>query len=254
MPKDDIYLSVVVPAYNEEHRIAKTLGRLSEYFSSQPYTYEIIVVIDGAKDKTGAVVQGLVPRIKNLRLIDRKENRGKGYSVKEGMLAAQGRICLFTDADNSTDIAYFEKMRPLFDKGYEVVISSRNPWDAAGATQEIPQVWYKRIMGMAGNVFIQLVAVRGIWDTQNGFKAFRNFAAEKIFPQTRISRWGFDVEALALARALRYKIGIIPIHWFNDSESHVKFSAYFQVLWETIKVRWYITRGYYDLKRSESRF
>src|SRR3989338_2270561 len=253
MPTQDIYLSVVVPAYNEEHRIAKTLGRLHEYLSQQPYSYEIVVVVDGAKDGTAEVVEHMKPRIANLRLIDRKENRGKGYSVREGMLEAQGKIRLFTDADNSTDIAYFAAMRPFFDKGYEVVISSRNPWDASGATQEISQVWYKRIMGMAGNLFIQLMAVPGIWDTQNGFKAFRNFAAENIFPQTRISRWGFDIEVLALARALRYKIGIIPIHWFNDTESHVKFSAYFEVLWETTKVRFYLMRKYYTLKQNNQR-
>jgi len=253
MPTQDIYLSVVIPAYNEERRIAKTIQRLHTYLSRQAYSYEIIVVIDGARDGTVRVVESLKSSIPNLRLIDRKENRGKGYTVREGMLAAQGKIRLFTDADNSTDIAYFANMRPFFDKGYEMVVATRNPRDAAGATQEVSQVWYKRILGIAGNLFIQIVAVRGIWDTQTGFKAFRNFAAEKIFSQTHIYRWGFDVEVLALARALRYKIGIIPIHWFNDSESHVKFLAYFQVLWETVKVRWYLARGYYNLSKSEAR-
>jgi len=243
----DIYLSVVVPAYNEADRIESTLRRLAEYLSQQPYTYEIIVAIDGAKDATASIAQKLTSDIQYMRVIDRKENKGKGYTVREGMLAAEGKIRLFTDADNSTDIKYFEDMRPLFDKGYEVVISSRNPADAPGASQEIPQALFKRLLGMAGNIFIQVVAVRGIWDTQNGFKAFRNFAAEKIFSQTKIYRWGFDIEALALARALKYKIAIIPIHWYNDARSHVKFSAYFQVLWETVKVRWYIAGGAYKL-------
>lgn len=249
MPTQDIYLSVIVPAYSEQDRIEATIRRISEYLASQPFTHEIIVVIDGAKDNTAQVVRSLQGGMPNLQLIDRKQNRGKGYTVREGMLAAQGKIRLFTDADNSTDISYFETMRPFFDKGYEVVISSRNPWDAAGATQEISQAWHKRLLGMAGNLFIQLVAVRGIWDTQNGFKAFRNFAAEKIFSQTRIYRWGFDIEVLALTRVLGYRMGIIPVHWRNNERSHVKFYAYFQVLWETVKVRWYLMRGGYNVSR-----
>ncbi|MBI1956920.1 MAG: hypothetical protein HYS44_00465, partial [Candidatus Niyogibacteria bacterium] len=160
-----------------------------------------------------------------------------GDAVKTGMLRAKGEIRLFTDADNSTDIAHFDKMHPLFDTGYDVVIGSRHPWDAVGATQAVSQPWYKRVMGMAGNLFIQLVAVWGIWDTQCGFKAFRDTAAEKIFSRQRIPGWGFDIEALALARKFDYRIGIIPVHWVNDPESHVRLSGYFQVLWETANVR-----------------
>lgn len=247
MPKEDVYLSVVVPAYNEEQRIEKTLRRISECLAQKPFTYEILVVIDGATDGTAGIIRRLTGDIAHLRFIDRKVNRGKGATVIEGMLASVGRVRLFTDADNSTDIAYFEEMRPFFDKGYEVVISSRNPLDAAGASQEIPQVWYKRLMGMAGNIFIQLVAVRGIWDTQNGFKAFRDFAVEAIFPQLRIQGWGFDIEILALARTLKYRIGIIPVHWKNDTMSHVRLSSYFEVLWQTVLVRWNVIRGRYKL-------
>lgn len=221
---------------------------MGEYLSSTPsFTYEILVVVDGATDNTADVVKKLEPQIPGLRLISRKENRGKGYAVAGGMLEAKGKIRLFTDADNSTDISNFEKMRPFFDRGYDVVISSRHPWDAEGASQSVSQPFYKRAMGMAGNLFIQIVAVRGIWDTQNGFKAFRDHAAEKIFSQIRIYRWGFDIEVLALAKALRYKLGIIPIQWIDDQRSHVKLSSYFQVLWETVKIRWYLMRGKYEL-------
>lgn len=244
---NDIYLSVIIPAYNEENRIGKTLDVLREYLSKQPYSYEILVVADGPTDKTVEVVREKIKTIPSLTLIDRKKNMGKGYTVKEGMLKANGRIRLFTDADNSTDISHFEKMRPLFDKGAEVVIGSRHPRDAKGARQAVPQPWYKRAMGMAGNLFIQLVAVRGIWDTQCGFKAFRSFAAERIFSQTRINRWAFDIEALALAKALNYKIEIVPVYWINDPHSHVKFYSYFKTLWETVKVRWNLIRKKYNL-------
>ena len=244
----DVFLSVIIPAYNEAERIGATLEKISRYLRKQPYPYEIIVVSDGSKDKTVEKAEKLKGEILYLSVIGGKENRGKGYAVKEGMLAARGRIRLFTDADNSTDIFHFELMRPFFDKGYEVVICSRDKRDAAGARQSVPQSRFKRLLGNLGNLFIQLAAVRGIWDTQCGFKAFRDFAAEEIFSRQRINRWGFDIEVLALARALGYKIGIVPADWKNDPKSHVKMSSYFQVLWETVKIRWYLISGKYNLK------
>lgn len=240
------YLSVVIPAYNEEKRITKTLNAVSSYLQKQPYSYEVIVVVDGAKDATADIARDFTAQILNLKVIDRKKNMGKGYSVKEGMLAAKGKIRLFTDADNSTDISYFEKMKPLFDKGMDAVISTRDPKDAPGATQEVPQSFLKRLMGNMGNLYIQIMAVPGIWDTQNGFKAFRDYAAEKIFSVTKINRWAFDVEALALAKKFDYKIGIVPVHWINDPSSHVSMMGYFKVLLDVLKIRWNLIRRKYD--------
>jgi dolichyl-phosphate beta-glucosyltransferase len=246
MNNQEIYLSVIIPAYNEADRIPKTLKIISSYLERQPYSYEILVVCDGPKDRTADVVRDLSLIIPKLKLIDRKKNMGKGFSIKEGMLAAKGKVRLFTDADNSTDISYFDKMRPLFDKGYDIVISTRDAKDAPGAGQDVPQPWHKRLMGNIGNLYIQIMAVPGIWDTQNGFKSFRDYAAEKIFSKTAINRWAFDVEALALARKLDYKIGIIPIHWINDPKSHVSLPAYFKVLFDVAKIRWNLTRRKYD--------
>ena len=137
----------------------------------------------------------------DLRIIDRQVNRGKGFAVKEGMLHALGQVRLFADADNSTDVAHFEKMKDLFDQGYDLVIASRNSLDASEAEQAVPQLWYKRWIGYTGNLIVQLVAVPGIWDTQCGFKAFRAEVAERIFSQTVIEGWAFDIEVLLLARA-----------------------------------------------------
>jgi len=243
----DIYLSVIIPAYNEEERIVKTIKAIFSYLQKQPYSYEILVANDGSKDKTSSVVRDLEIYMPNLKLIDRKENKGKGYTVRQGMLEAKGKIRLFTDADNSTDISYFEKMRPFFDKGYDIVISSRDPKDAAGAGQDVSQPWHKRLMGNLGNLYIQFMAVPGIWDTQNGFKAFRDYAAEKIFKSVKINRWAFDVEALALAKKLDYKIAVIPVHWINDPKSHVSLMGYFGTLWEVLKIRWNLNRNKYDL-------
>ncbi len=250
MNNSEPYLSVIVPAYNEEERIAKTLNKISFFLKAQPYSYEILVVCDGSKDKTADVARDLKLSVPNLNIIDRKKNMGKGYTVKEGMLAAKGKVRLFTDADNSTDISYFEKMRPFFEKGHDIVISTRDPKDAKGAGQDVSQPWHKRLMGNMGNLYIQIMAVPGIWDTQNGFKAFRDYAAEKIFNLTKINRWAFDVEALALAKKFNYKIGIIPIHWIDDPRSHVKLSAYFKVLLDVLKIRLNIMKGKYENNES----
>lgn len=237
MEQLEIALSVIVPAYNEAERLPRTLARLHEFLSGQSFAYEIIVVLDGPTDGTGAIVRRMCSGIANLRIIDRAVNRGKGYTVKQGMLEARGRVRLFADADNSTDIAHFNLMKPLFDDGCDLVIASRNARDVAGARQRVPQSKYKRWIGLAGNLLVQLVAVSGIWDTQCGFKAFRAAAAELIFSQARIEGWGFDIEALALARALDKKIGIIPADWINDNRSHFRFFDYVRVLADTIKVR-----------------
>lgn len=237
MPKPDVYLSVIIPAYNEAEKLPKTLRRFQEYFAAQAYSYEILVVNDGSRDNTTEVMKTMAGEIKNLRLIDRRRNMGKGYSVREGMLAAYGRIRLFADADNATDISHFDKMRPFFDGGYDVVICSRDKKDAAGAKQAVAQAWWKRALGNLGNLYIQLMAVPGIWDTQCGFKAFRDYAAEKIFAVAKINRWAFDVEALALAKFFNYKIGVVPANWINDPRSTVSFTAYFRTLWEVFKIR-----------------
>jgi dolichyl-phosphate beta-glucosyltransferase len=247
MMKSEIDLSVVVPAYNEAERIPKTLRRLNEYLGGNSFTYEILVVLDGPSDSTRDVLKQLSGEIQHLKIIDRAINRGKGFTVREGMLKASGCVRLFTDADNSTDIGHFELMKRLFDQGYDLVIASRSSKDAPEAKQTVPQVWYKRFLGKLGNLIVQIVAVRGLWDTQCGFKAFRAEVAEQIFTQTKVSGWGFDIEVLALARALKFKVGVIPAHWVNDERSHVGWLDYFHVLGDAIKVRYNLIAGRYHL-------
>jgi dolichyl-phosphate beta-glucosyltransferase len=247
MSHSGIYLSVIVPAYNEAERIGKTLKRLDQFLRGQPFSYEIFVVLDGPTDGTRDVLNNFLAEIANLRVVSRSVNRGKGYTVREGMLKASGAVRLFTDADNSTDIAHFDKMKPLFDQSCDAAIASRHPKDASGARQVVPQAWYKRIIGQIGNAIVQLFAVRGIWDTQCGFKAFRAEAAQRIFARATIDGWGFDIEVLALARALNYKTGIIPAHWINDPRSHVRPFDYVRVLGEALKVGFNLATRKYDL-------
>jgi glycosyltransferase involved in cell wall biosynthesis len=246
MVQNDVYLSVVVPAYNEAGRIGPTLRRLNEYLAGSSFSYEIIVVLDGPTDNSREILRGIPGKIGGLKIIDRATNRGKGYTVREGMLRAAGRIRLFTDADNSTDIAHFDKMIPLFKQDYDVVIASRHPKDAGGARQVVPQAWYKRITGQAGNFIIRAVAVPGIWDTQCGFKAFRAEVAEQIFSRAKVAGWGFDIEVLALAQAANYRIGIIPAHWINDPRSHVRSSDYARVFVDILRVRANLRAGKYN--------
>ncbi|HFQ94011.1 MAG TPA: glycosyltransferase, partial [Anaerolineae bacterium] len=159
------YLSVIIPAYNEEQRIGKTLDAVYTYLSAQPFTWELLIVLDGVTDNTLGIVEEFAADKKGVRWIDRQENMGKGYTVRQGMLAARGQIRLFTDADNSTDMSHFDKMKPLFDQGADVVIASRDHKDAPDAEQALPQPLIKRLLGNAGNLVVQVVAVPGIWDT-----------------------------------------------------------------------------------------
>ena len=236
MDNKKIYLSVVIPAYKEAGRIGNTLNKVSEYLAGQKYSSEIIVVVDGSPDNTSDVVEQLLPKIKNLRLIDNKENRGKGYVVRQGMTKAKGEIRVFMDADNSTSIDHIEKMFPEFDKGAEVVIGSR---DIKGADIAVPQPWWRIALGNIFNLIVQIISgLWGIWDTQCGFKAFTAKAVDGIFPKCRIDRFAFDVEILALAKKMRYKVKEIPVRWINDTASTVNFKSMVKMLIDVVKIRW----------------
>ncbi len=237
-------LSVIIPAYNEERRLPKTLKEIDKYLSVQPYDYEIIVVSDGSKDKTVDAANSLAPSIKNLKVIDNKENHGKGHSVRQGMLSAKGDYRIFTDADNSTSIDQIEKMFPEFEKGSEVVIGSR---DIKGAVIAIPQPWWRIMLGNIFNLIVQTISgLFGIWDTQCGFKGFTRRAVEEIFPKCVIDSFAFDVEILVLAKKMGYKIKEVPITWINDAESKVGLKSMIKMLIEVFQIRWNMLNHKYD--------
>lgn len=242
------YLSVIIPCYNEEKTISATLLAVDQYLQKQGFGYEILAVSDGSKDKTAQIVEEFKKNLPNLNFIDNKENHGKGWVVRQGMLAAQGAVRLFMDADNATTVDHFDKMKPYFDNGAQVVIGTRDEKDAKGARQAVAQPWLKRQLGNVGNVLIQIFAVWGIWDTQCGFKAFSAEAAEAVFSLTKIDRWGFDIEALALAKRLKYKIAIVPVYWVNNPNSRVNLKAYLMTFKELFQVWWWLLRDVYKIK------
>ncbi len=243
-----MHLSVVVPAYNEEKVLFNNIKKFNNYLSQCSYDYEIIIVNDGSCDRTEKIANQLVSEIKNLRFINNKKNRGKGAAVRQGLLAAKGKYRLFIDADNATSLNHVEKAWPFLEEGYGIVIGSRNPKDAPGAQQVLSQPAWKRLLGNCGNLIIQLVAVRGIWDTQCGFKIFSQEAVKNIIPKTKVNRWAIDVEILVLAQALSYKVAKIPILWMNSPDSRVGMKGYFLTLKEVLKIKWNLLKGIYSKK------
>ncbi|OHA01328.1 MAG: hypothetical protein A3H71_03235 [Candidatus Sungbacteria bacterium RIFCSPLOWO2_02_FULL_48_13b] len=246
-----MHLSWIIPAYNEERRIEKTVREVENYLHLKGFAYEILVIDNGSRDRTAEIVNKLLVEIPSLRLVAAHES-GKGGAVKRGMSAATGEIRLFSDADNSTSPDHFDKMEPFFKNGCDVVISSRDPKDAAGAGRDVEEPWYREILGNMGNLVIQIFGVWGIWDTQNGFKACTAKSAEAIFSQTKIMGFAFDIEMLALARRFGYKIAVIPVKWKFDPDSKVTLGAYLSVFLDVFRIRWNIMRGAYPHKVSHS--
>ena len=239
-----MYLSVIIPAYNEEKRLPKTLRAIDAYLKRQSYDYEILVVNDGSKDRTFEVAKNLESEIKNLKATGYEKNQGKGFAVRFGLLEAKGEYRVFTDADNSTSIDQVEKMWPEFKKGYDIVIGSR---DVKGAEVAVPQAYWRRRLGDFFNLLVQLICgLWGIWDTQCGFKGFTNEAAEKILPGCRINRFAFDPEMLIIAKKLGFKIKEVPIRWVNDPHSKVNFKSMIKMLLDLLKIRWNLICRKYD--------
>lgn len=243
-------LSVIIPAYNEEERIGSTLDRIIEYVTKKQGLLgqtEIVVVSDGSKDRTASIAKERAARFPNLRVIDNKENHGKGWVVRQGMLEAKGVLRLFTDADNATPIEEIEKLLPhVKPQGvYDIVIGSIGLKESKVERAEpLPRV----IAGRLANILIQVVAVPGIMDTQRGFKLFTGEAAVAIFSLTKIDRWGFDIEVLALARRLKFKTKEVPIRWIHMAGSKVKADIYYKTLTELAKIRFWLWTNAYGRK------
>ena len=213
-----VYLAVVVPAYDEEVRILPTLQRLEEYYSAQDYTWSVTIVSDGSKDRTDEIVANFAKDHPSFSLLAYKPNRGKGHAVRYGMTRAEGEVILFCDADLATPQEETEKLLPFIRAGADAAIGSRPLKDSS---LEIRQPWYREALGRAANRVIQLFGVRGIRDTQCGFKMFKRDVAREVFSRCKLNGFSFDFEALMIARDLGYKIAEVPIRWAHQEGSKV---------------------------------
>jgi glycosyltransferase involved in cell wall biosynthesis len=237
-------LSIVIPAYNESARIEATLASVLECVETRHWDAEILVVDDGSTDSTAAIVQKWMARNPHLHLVKNPGNRGKGYSVRNGLLQAAGNIVMFTDADLSAPIEEAELLIEAIDAGADVAIGSR--W-LDKQKQTVYQPLYRRFFGRCFNWVTRKVIGLPFKDTQCGFKAFRRDTAQTIFRLQTIERWGFDPEILFIARKLKYTIVEVPVTWGHDERSRISYlKDGMKMLEEMGQIRTNSLRGRYD--------
>jgi dolichyl-phosphate beta-glucosyltransferase len=233
-------LSVVIPAYNEARRLPPTLEKVQRHLAGRPH--EILVVDDGSDDDTAqrAAAAGV-------QVLRNPGNRGKGYSVRHGMLAARGAHRLMTDADLSTPIEELDRLLAKMDEGYDVVIASRA---LPESNVEVRQPWYRENTGRLFNLCVRLLALPGLQDTQCGFKLFSAAAAEQAFAASRLDGFSFDVEALFVARRRGFRIAEVPVTWRNDEATRVDTFKGAVAFLDLARIRVNDARGAYDVPAS----
>jgi dolichyl-phosphate beta-glucosyltransferase len=236
-------LSLVIPAYNEQARLPYTLGEIETYVCREQVDCEVVVVDNGSHDATSVVVQQAAGRFPRLRLL-RTDRRGKGLAVRTGVLAAQGDIVIFADADLSWPVADLSRFMDLVDSdAAPIVIGSREGYGA----RRIGEPVYRHVMGRVFNRVVQAMAVPGIEDSQCGFKAFARDAAHTIFGRQRIDGFGFDVEILYLARRFGFPIRVVPLQWEHKENSRVMpVRDTLLMLSDVLRVRFNGWRGRYS--------
>ena len=236
--------SIVIPAYNEAGRLPATLHAVVDCVRRNRWSAEIIVVNDGSTDATAQVVKEIAHQAPEVRLIENPGNRGKGYSVRSGLLHAFGEIVMFTDADLSAPMEEAQGLFDAIDSGADIAIGSR--W-LETKRQTIRQPFYRQFFGRCFNAVTRLVMGLPFADTQCGFKAFTRAAAQTVFQLQTIERWGFDPEILFIALKRGYRIKEVPVSWAHDERSRVSYlKDGTQMLKEIAIVRWNALLGRYS--------
>jgi len=236
--------SIVVPAYNEGQRIAGSLEKILAFVAQQQWEAEVIVVNDGSRDNTAAIVGEFSRGHASVRLLENPGNRGKGYTVRHGMLEAAGDLLLFTDADLSSPIEEARKLFEAIAGGADIAIGSR--WLQAELQKE-RQPLYRQLFGRIFNLLLRLILGLRFKDTQCGFKAFTRPAAQAIFARQLINRWGFDPEVLFLAPKLGFRVHEIGVRWSHDERSKINpVTDGFKMFLELLKIRWNDLTGRYE--------
>ena len=237
--------SIIIPAFNEEHRLAKTLEQVIAFLQQQRWKAEVIVVNDGSTDATPDIVRRFARTHANIKLVENPGNRGKGFSVRNGMLNASGDVLLFTDADLSAPISEAPKLVSALQRGADVAIGSR--WlDPSLQTQR--QSLLRQVLGRVYNVLMRGILGMKFRDTQCGFKAFTRVAARMVFPAQTIEGWGFDPEVLYLAKRSGLTVEEVPVRWGHDQGTRIHpFRDGYQMLLDMVSIRWSAVRGVYTL-------
>jgi dolichyl-phosphate beta-glucosyltransferase len=237
-------LSIVIPAYNEEKRLAPVLDSVYSFFTSQGIDFEIVVVNDGSTDNTGALVKDFTCKYKQVRLIEHTNNKGKGYAIRIGVLAANGDLILTNDADGSSPIVEFGRLRASIKNGADLAIGSRAKPDSSCTVNALP---YRTYMGNTFNRIVQSLLLPGIYDTQCGFKLFKKAVARDIFAAATIDGYAFDVEILYLAKLRKYRLEEVPTSWNNMPGSKLNiFVDSLKMLVEVLKIKCNAARGKYS--------
>ena len=237
--------SIVLPAYNESARIRATIEKIIAYGKQRGWRAEVIVVNDGSSDDTAAIVREMAVQHAGLQLLENPGNRGKGYSVRNGMLHANGEVLLFSDADLSSPIAEADKLFAALERGAAVAIGSR--WIKA-ELQLKRQPLYRQLFGRLFNLALRVVLGLKFKDTQCGFKAFTRDAAQKLFPMQRIDRWGFDPELLFLAKKCGLEVVEVPVAWSHREGTRLNpLRDGIRMLGEMLVIRWNSLSGKYSV-------
>lgn len=228
-------LSVVIPAYNEEQRLPPVLHSVRDFCAGRGMDFEIIIVNDGSTDNTDALVNQFSARDNRIKLIERPINKGKGFALKTGVLAARGDLILINDADGSSPIAEFDRLSHAIAYGADLAIGSRAKPDPARIVEALP---YRTHMGNVFNRLVQFLLLPGIYDTQCGFKLFKKRVAHDLFSSLTSGGYAWDVELLYLARLRQFKIEEVAINWHNVSGSKVNiFFDSFKMFCEVLKIK-----------------
>jgi dolichyl-phosphate beta-glucosyltransferase len=236
-------ISIVIPAYNEAPRLGPTLDRVLDFVRKQGWDAEVIVVDDGSRDGTADIVRGYAKNNEIVRLLQNPGNRGKGYSVRNGVMNANGQIILFTDADLSSPIEEAPKLLEVIESGADVAIGSR--W-MRSELQTRRQSVARQVLGRVFNLLLRVVLRLDFKDTQCGFKAFRRNAARALFPLQKIERWGFDPEILFLADRAGFRVVEVPVRWGHDSGTRISpIADGSRMVGEMLRIRWYSMAGKY---------
>jgi glycosyltransferase involved in cell wall biosynthesis len=236
--------SIVIPAYNESARIGGALAEVLRTLDAKQWNAEVLVVNDGSSDDTAAIVNSFAAKDGRVKLLQNGVNRGKGYSVRNGLLHASGNILMFTDADLSSPMVEAERLFDAIRDGADVAIGSR--W-LQTSRQTIHQPLYRQFFGRCFNVVTRMIMRLPFADTQCGFKAFRRGAAQTIFQLQRIERWGFDPEILFLARKFGFRVEEVAVFWGHSGDTRIHpLVDGARMFWEMVRIRWYDVTGKYE--------